>query len=240
MWIRGTARPLVAALLGIEISIIALASAASAASAAPMTPDGELRLTPHIRHDNSGEHRAATGKDRETTTWKNREAAGRHGRDAKRARAETSAAAKPLLNLDLGRVKPRHAMVRMSHDAAAGYLLGAGLRYKSTGHCTNRHVHTCTSLDLVRTGTIARIIALKQASTCPIMVTGGTEVGHSPGRFSHGKGYKLDISHNACIDRYIHHNSERTGVRGDGAALYRSPSGTLFADESDHWDILFK
>ncbi|HEX4813155.1 MAG TPA: hypothetical protein VFV66_10440 [Nonomuraea sp.] len=142
--------------------------------------------------------------------------------------------------VDLSRVVPRQAAIRLSHATAAGWLQSAGLHTKSTGNCASKHRHHCTSLDKVRTGTIARVIALKQQSGCPILVTGGTESGHAPGHFSHGNGYKLDISHNACIDRYITQNHRKTGVRGDGARLYRSASGTTYADESDHWDILFR
>lgn len=258
MWIRGTARPLVAMLLGIEISIIALAPAASAA---PMTPDRELRPTPRIitrtyhlaepvqvshryvlRHPRVAQDRHAAGHTGVADPWHvHLHGDGRHRKaGGRRAGAGPATAHHTLPLLDLGRVKHRSATVRMSHDHAATYLLGAGLRYRSSGRCTDRHVPTCTSLDSVRTGTIARIIALKHASDCPIMVTGGTEVGHAPGRFSHGEGYKLDISHNACIDRYIAQHSEPHGVRGDGARLYRAPSGTVYADESDHWDIMFR
>ncbi|MFI6993572.1 hypothetical protein [Nonomuraea wenchangensis] len=142
--------------------------------------------------------------------------------------------------VDLTRVLPRQAAILMSHATADGLLRVAGLRTKSTGNCTNKHHHHCTSLDRVRTGTVARIIQLKQESHCPILVTGGTEDGHAPGQYSHGNGYKLDISHNSCIDQYITKNNKKSGVRGDGARLYRSPSGTTFADEVDHWDILFR
>ncbi|WP_219462475.1 hypothetical protein [Nonomuraea rhizosphaerae] len=143
-------------------------------------------------------------------------------------------------DVNLYRVKPRYAVMRISHAAASNWLRDEGLRTFSSGGCTSRRVHHCTSLDDVRTATIARVIDLKHRSGCPVMVTGGTENGHAPGRFSHGKGYKLDITHNRCIDRYITKNHQKAGIRRDGAALYKSRSGTLFADESDHWDILFR
>ncbi|MEV0198332.1 hypothetical protein [Nonomuraea sp. NPDC050691] len=203
-------RPLLVAFLGIEISIIALASTASAA---PVTTDGEPGVTPPviIRSYSVALPRRGSAKRREARV------------------------------ADLDQVRVRNApMVRMSHDLAAGFLEEAGMRYKSSGHCTNRRIFTCTSLDKVRTGTINRIIDLKRESGCPITVTGGTEAGHAPGRFSHGSGYKLDISHNRCIDRYVTDHYPRTRTRGDGSALYRSDAGTVFADESDHWDILFR
>ncbi|MFG1962166.1 hypothetical protein [Nonomuraea sp. NPDC049028] len=143
-------------------------------------------------------------------------------------------------DVDLARVKPRYATVRMSHALAADWLRDEGLRTHSSGHCTNKQVYRCTSLEDIRTSTISRVIGIKRQSGCPVMVTGGTEAGHAPGPYSHGNGYKLDITHNPCIDRYITKNHEKSGTRGDGAALYRSPSGTVFADEVDHWDILFR
>ncbi|MEV5887995.1 hypothetical protein [Nonomuraea fuscirosea] len=142
--------------------------------------------------------------------------------------------------VDLTRVLPRTAAVHMSHATAHGWLQSAGLRTRSTGNCTSKHMHHCTSLDRVRTRTIAKVIQLKRESGCPIMVTGGTERGHASGHFSHGNGYKLDISHNACIDRHITKNHDKVGARSDGARIYKSDSGTTFFDESDHWDILFR
>ncbi|MFI7133357.1 hypothetical protein ACIBQ1_47315 [Nonomuraea sp. NPDC050153] len=142
--------------------------------------------------------------------------------------------------VDLTRVLPRFGAMHMSHALATDWLRSGGVRTKSTGNCSSKHVHHCTSLDSVRTGTIARMIELKRESGCPIMVTGGTEAGHASGQYSHGNGYKLDISHNGCIDRHITRNHAKAGVRSDGSRLYRSGSGTIFADESDHWDILFR
>ncbi|NBE99257.1 hypothetical protein FE391_37700 [Nonomuraea sp. KC401] len=142
--------------------------------------------------------------------------------------------------VNLARAMPRRAAAQLTHATAAGWLKTSGLRTKSTGNCASKHLRHCTSFDSVRAGTIAGIIKLKRASGCPIMVTGGTETGHAPGQYSHGNGYKLDISHNSCIDRHIHTTSDRAGVRSDGARLYRDGSGTVYADEGDHWDILFR
>lgn len=83
------------------------------------------------------------------------------------------------------------------------------------------------------------VIDLKRRSGCPIVITGGTEVGHAPGRYSHHAGYKLDISPNRCISGYIRREYPYQRVRGDGARLY-GDSETVYARESDHWDILFR
>ncbi|MET8332759.1 hypothetical protein ABZV14_01125 [Streptosporangium canum] len=129
--------------------------------------------------------------------------------------------------------------IRIGHVQATQQLRKAGLRWKSSGGCTNRGVRTCTSLEAVRAATVADVITLKQRSGCPVVVTGGTEVGHAPGRYSHHRGYKLDIKPNDCINRYITGEHVLDGIRGDGAPLYRD-SGTVYARESDHWDILFR
>lgn len=208
MWIRGKVRLMVVALLGLEISIIALASAASAAST------GEARKSPPpVTRTYAIEGGIQTGH------W-------------------FTTADPP--KVDLKRVKTRQAAVRISHTTAVGRLRNAGLRWKSTGGCANRRLRYCTSLDSVRTATIAKIIELKRDSGCKIMVTGGTEAGHMPGRYSHEHGYKLDISLSPCVDRHIATSHTRVGTRSDGSPLYRSSDGTVFAKESDHWDILFR
>lgn len=296
MWIRGPVRLAVVALLGIEITIIALASAASAAthpegSAAPDSqksagsegseyqsgPDPG-RVWAFDRLMAAGDEITATsgwpfGDSADEQEWPADEPAddwtpARRRRPAQltvidpaamaprspaarsaKSRVRTRVARMPRVRpraalrrseVDLTRVLPRFGTMPMSHALATGWLRSGGVRMKSTGNCSSKQVHHCTSLDSVRTGTIARMIELKRESGCPIMVTGGTEAGHAPGQYSHGNGYKLDISHNSCIDRHITRYHAKAGVRSDGARLYRSGSGTVFADESDHWDILFR
>lgn len=138
------------------------------------------------------------------------------------------------------------AALRLSHQEAARHLAKAGLNWTSTGRCTDRRRRSCTSLEDIRYGTLMRLIELKHASGCDITVTGGTETGHAPGRYSHSNGYKVDIAHNKCIDAYIRGKFRRWKTREDGSALYRPPSKrgmpsapAVYADESTHWDILF-
>ncbi|GAA2675162.1 hypothetical protein GCM10010412_056690 [Nonomuraea recticatena] len=139
----------------------------------------------------------------------------------------------------LSRALPRHA-VRVSHAFAIDRLAQEGLSWKSSGHCADRHNRVCTSMQAMRSETLAGVINLKRESGCKIVVTGGTEAGHAPGAFSHAAGYKIDIRHSECVDRHITRTYPKAGVRSDGAALYRSADGALFASESDHWDILFR
>ncbi|MEU8202099.1 hypothetical protein [Streptosporangium sp. NPDC049046] len=132
--------------------------------------------------------------------------------------------------------------IRLQQTDAKRLLREAGLTWFSSGKCANRNGPHCTSLEAVRSATVSSAIELKRRSGCPLVVTGGTEVGHAPGPYSHYEGYKLDIKPNACINRYITKNYPLQGVRGDGARLYgqSATSGPLFAREADHWDILFR
>ncbi|MFC4530806.1 hypothetical protein [Sphaerisporangium dianthi] len=136
----------------------------------------------------------------------------------------------------------RFQALRLQHPQAARRLRHAGLRWRSSGNCVNRHRTSCTSLATVRLQTLWGLVNLKRRSGCDVLVTGGTETGHAGGRYSHGKGYKIDIAHNRCIDRFI--RSRHQGrVRGDGARLYyeKRPQGhTIYADEPSHWDIMFR
>lgn len=145
-----------------------------------------------------------------------------------------------------GRLKVRYwtwrrAMnTRLHHNYAMNRIRKAGLGWRSTGNCVDKHRPTCTSLHTVRLGTLLKTIELKRMSGCRLIVTGGTETGHAVGTYSHGNGWKIDLAPNRCLDRYITRRLEPHGKRGDGSQLYISPEQDLFARESDHWDILFR
>jgi hypothetical protein len=129
---------------------------------------------------------------------------------------------------------------RLPQRLAFDLLRRNGIGWRSTGGCTNRRNPTCTSLEGIRRGSIDGLIAFERRSRCRVVVTGGTEIGHAPGRYSHWNGYKIDIMPGRCVDRYITGRFRYAGTRGDGAALHRSPPGHLYADEGSHWDILYK
>jgi hypothetical protein len=133
------------------------------------------------------------------------------------------------------------AAVKLSDATARSRLSAAGISVTSSGNCSNRNVSTCTSLEQVRASSIRGIIAFKNASGCSFSVTGGTEVGHSGGTYSHYNGYKLDISRTTCVTNFIGGNYTNIGTRGDGAPQYRDGRGDIYADEyfAAHWDILF-
>jgi hypothetical protein len=129
---------------------------------------------------------------------------------------------------------------RLRQDTALSSLRLNGISRRSTGHCSNRYRPGCTSLEGIRRGSIAGLLAFKRRSHCRIIVSGGTERGHAHGRFSHWNGYKIDVLPNRCVDRYITRRFRHVGTRGDGAALYRSRSGGVYANEGSHWDLLYR
>ncbi|HEX5565368.1 MAG TPA: hypothetical protein VFY14_00225, partial [Streptomyces sp.] len=129
---------------------------------------------------------------------------------------------------------------KYTHAQAAAELKKAGISWTSSGSCSNWNRSTCTSFTNINKATIAGVIAFKKASGCAVVITGGTEVGHSSGTYSHRNGYKLDISlKNSCVNTYISKKHKKTGTRGDGATLYKSPAGNVYAKEGNHWDITY-
>ncbi|HEY4510683.1 MAG TPA: hypothetical protein VJJ73_02505, partial [Candidatus Paceibacterota bacterium] len=75
-----------------------------------------------------------------------------------------------------------------------------------------------------------------------VIITGGTETGHSEGGpLSHGSGYKIDLKPTPELNAYITSHSIGSHNRGD-AIEYIFPDGTLLARENpgvdnDHWDL---
>jgi hypothetical protein len=114
-----------------------------------------------------------------------------------------------------------------------------GITWSSSGGCTTRSNPTCTSFDGLRQASVDGAVTLKRASGCALNITGGTEVGHASGTYSHYNGYKLDFSRYTCLSNYVYNNFSYIGVRGDGAPQYRSGAGNVYADEGNHWDVTF-
>jgi hypothetical protein len=129
---------------------------------------------------------------------------------------------------------------RLSQHVALDTLRLNGIALRSNGNCTARRNPSCTSLEGVRRGSVEGLIAFRRQSKCRIIVSGGTEIGHARGRYSHWNGYKIDVLPNKCVNRFIHSRFRNVGMRGDGAELYRSPRGVVYADEGHHWDLLYK
>ncbi|TXD00042.1 hypothetical protein [Streptomyces sp. ISID311] len=129
---------------------------------------------------------------------------------------------------------------KLTQAQAARKLRAAGISWTSSGHCSDRNNRRCTSFSRINSGTVNGIIAFKRASHCAVTITGGTETGHASGRYSHWNGYKVDISPTPCVTNYIKHTFRYAGKRGDGAPMYKSSTGNIYARESSHWDITYR
>ncbi|MFI0818756.1 hypothetical protein ACH4TX_22370 [Streptomyces sp. NPDC021098] len=129
---------------------------------------------------------------------------------------------------------------KLTHSQAAAKLRAAGISWTSSGNCSDRNRRTCTSFTKVNSGTITGVIAFKRASRCRVTITGGTETGHASGTRSHWNGYKVDIAPTTCVTRFIKRQYAYIGRRGDGAPMYRSSAGNIYANEGNHWDITYK
>lgn len=138
-----------------------------------------------------------------------------------------------------GLAGPSHAVTKLTDAQAASQLSAAGITRVSSGGCTTRSISTCTSYEQINQETVSGIKTFKSISGCAITITGGTEVGHASGTYSHYNGYKVDVSPTTCVSNYITSHYSYSGVRGDGATLYTAPSGNVYARESNHWDITY-
>jgi hypothetical protein len=153
-----------------------------------------------------------------------------------RAAIGTAAIAATLLFATAGEAS---AVTKLSQSSAASQLSAAGITHSSSGGCTTRSNSTCTSYEQINVSTVNQAITLRNASGCAINITGGTEVGHASGTYSHYNGYKIDISHNSCNDSYIKNSFSYIGLRGDGYPQWKSAAGNLYCDEGNHWDITY-
>ena len=97
----------------------------------------------------------------------------------------------------------------------------------------------CTSLNGIKGLVVEEIVALKQNCQCPIVVSGGTELGHAQGAISHASGDKVDLQTSPALDSYIQNRFTYIGFRSDGAMQYRAPDGFIIAREDNHWDATF-
>ncbi len=127
----------------------------------------------------------------------------------------------------------------VTHGQATAAFSANGISWTSSGGCSDRNNSTCTSFDGLRQASVDGAITLRNASGCGLTITGGTEVGHAAGTYSHANGYKLDFSRTTCLTTWVHNTYTYIGLRGDGAAQYRSASGNVYADEGNHWDVTY-
>src|SRR3954471_7859476 len=86
------------------------------------------------------------------------------------------------------------AVTKLTQSQAQSQLGSHGITHSSSGNCMTRSNPTCTSNAQINRATVSGAITLKSASGCSINITGGTEVGHASGTYSHYHGYKIDIT----------------------------------------------
>ncbi|KAK7025564.1 hypothetical protein VNI00_015917 [Paramarasmius palmivorus] len=129
----------------------------------------------------------------------------------------------------------------LTQAQAEARLKPQGITASSSGGCTTKSNSRCTSYEGILSGTIDGVITLKKAAgVSSLVITGGTEVGHSTsGTFSHANGYKVDVRHSAQLDNYIKSTFTKIANRGDGFPQWRAASGNLYCDEGSHWDITY-
>jgi hypothetical protein len=99
-----------------------------------------------------------------------------------------------------------------------------------------------TRMDGIKQATINEIISLKKACNCEVVVTAGTEQGHSEGSCSHSGGFKADLRKNTALDNYIRTKFTPAPSWRDGTKVWTSSTGGKYADESSatggpHWDV---
>ncbi|MER7000615.1 peptidoglycan-binding protein [Streptomyces sp. NPDC000410] len=140
-----------------------------------------------------------------------------------------------------GQTQQRSGSDHYTPAEATSKLKAAGISWKSSRGCNDKYRSGCTSFQGIRKATIDGIIDFKRSSRCSVVITGAAEVPpHSTrGEFTHGKGYKVDIGHSSCVNRYISSHARKAGRRGDGAALWTA-GDVVYAKERTHWDIAYR
>ncbi|OLR94592.1 hypothetical protein [Actinokineospora bangkokensis] len=125
-------------------------------------------------------------------------------------------------------------VTKLSQSDAASRLRSSGITWSSSGGCTDRYNSTCTSFEQINLATVQGAQTLKSATGCALNITGGTEVGHASGTYSHFNGYKLDFSLSTCLTNYI--KGTFTSI---GGSKWQSGSGNVYYLESNHWDVTY-
>ncbi|CAE6516741.1 unnamed protein product [Rhizoctonia solani] len=127
----------------------------------------------------------------------------------------------------------------LTQAQAKARLEGAGVYASSSGGCTDKTKPTCTSYDGMLENTTNNVISLKQSCFCSITITGGTEVGHTNGKYSHAKGHSVNIRLDAGLNNYIQTKFKRIGDRSDGSPQWESPAGNIYAKAVNRWDATY-
>lgn len=126
--------------------------------------------------------------------------------------------------------------------ASAGKYTDSDARQalSNAGITVNKTMAQGTSLEGINKSTIDEAIRVQRLCNCEVVITAGTEGGHTNGTYSHGNGYKIDLRRSSELTTYIQQNFRQSGTRnGDNAILYTdyTTPGVTYALEGDHWDV---
>jgi len=123
----------------------------------------------------------------------------------------------------------------ISQSSAQSQLSSAGIPTSSSGRCDSRSRTDCTSLECIRQSTVSGLINFKRSSNCPqVTITGGTEVGHAAGQYSHYNGYKVDIAMTPCLTSHIQSKFKKLD-----SIHWADGAGNNYHYEGNHWDITY-
>ena len=140
----------------------------------------------------------------------------------------------------LGPASPASAVTKLT-DAQAASQLSAVRHHphveRRLHQPRRQHVHVVRADQPV--DRLAASRPTSRVSGCAVNITGGTEVGHASGTYSHYNGYKVDIARSTCNDNYITSHYAYIGLRGDGYPQYQAASGNVYVNEGNHWDITY-
>jgi len=108
--------------------------------------------------------------------------------------------------------------------------------------CAANQTSNCTDVGGLRQNTINGVVAFKDScgDSCNVVITAGSEDGHSDGTYSHSNGYKVDLRLNDSVNNYITTNYTSIGTRSDGAIGYKDSLGNTYYKEGDHWDVTYR
>jgi len=95
--------------------------------------------------------------------------------------------------------------------AEAMAALANGISVSSSGNCSNQNNASCTSLEGIPAPVVNRINALRNASGCNLVITGGTETGHE----THGTGRgSVDFREDSCLGNFLRDNVTQYATYG--------------------------
>lgn len=129
---------------------------------------------------------------------------------------------------------PAEPGARVADVVARQVLAEHGVGVYSSGKCADRANRRCTSLDTMLASAVREVLWLRDNSGCPVLVTGGTEVGHAKGVRSHYNGFKVDVQATKCVNAWV--KAHTTKIPKSTKRL--APSGAIWWLEGSHWDVV--